>query len=153
MKQGGDIPASGGRFGRNDMKYVVACSPDDRGRAALAAARLFCSADVVLVVCAIVPDGRGCPNAAEWPTEYSGSLRGPAAAPIEEAKRFLGDEVDAVYISRPARSAAEGILELVAELDARMMILGSTVSGPLGRFIVGGADSGLVHATQVPTVL
>jgi nucleotide-binding universal stress UspA family protein len=153
MKQGNDILGSGGRFGRNGTKYVVAYSPDDGGRAALAAARLFCSADVVLAVCAIVPDRRGCPNAAEWPTEYPGSMRGPAAKPFDEAKQFLGDEVDAVYISRAARSPAEGILELVAELDARMMILGSAASVPLGRSTVGGVDSGLVHAMQVPTLL
>src|ERR1700754_1141008 len=113
MKQGSNIPDSGGRFGRNDTKYVVAYSPDDRGRAALAAARLFCSADVVLAVCAIVPDRRGCPNTVEWPTQYPAALRDPAATPLEEAKQFLGDEVDAVYISHAARSPAEGILELV----------------------------------------
>jgi nucleotide-binding universal stress UspA family protein len=153
MRKGSDILGSGGRFGRNGTKYVVAYSPDAGGRAALAAARLFSSGDVVLAVCAIVPDRRGCPNAAEWPTEYPGSMRGPAAKPLDEAKQFLGDEVDAVYTSRAARSPAEGILELVAELDARMMILGSAASGPLGRFTVGGVDGGLVHAAKVPTLL
>ena len=152
MTQGSDSLGSGGRFGRSGAKYVVAYSPDDSGRAALAAARLFSSADVVLAVCAIVPDRRGCPNTAEWPTEYPGSMRGPAAKSLDEAKQFLGDEVDAVYISRAARSPAEGILELVAELDAEMMILGSARFGLPGRATMGGVDSGL-HSAKVPTLL
>lgn len=151
MKHNSDILGSGGRFGRSGTKYVVAYSPNDGGRAALAAARLFSSADVVLAVCAIVPDRRGCPNTAGWPAEDPGSLCGPAAKPLDEAKKFLGDEVDAVYISRAARSPAERILELVAELDAGMMILGSPEWGPPGT--VGGVDRSLVHAAKVPTLL
>jgi hypothetical protein len=86
MKQGSDILRSGGRFGGNGTKYVVAYSPDDGGRAALAAARLFSSSEVVLAVCAIVPDRRCGPNAAECPTKYPDSMRGPAATPLDEAK-------------------------------------------------------------------
>jgi nucleotide-binding universal stress UspA family protein len=153
MRQGSDFPGSGGPLGRSGTKYVVAYSPDDSGRAALAVARLLSTSDVVLAICAIVPDRRGCPSRAQWPTEYPGSMCSPAAKPLDQAKRFLGDEVDAVYISRAARSPAEGVLELVAELDARMMILGAAASGPLGGFAVSGVDSGLVHAAKVPALL
>jgi nucleotide-binding universal stress UspA family protein len=147
-----DILDSGGRFGRSATTYVVAYSADDGGRAALAAARLFSSADVVLAVCAIVPDRRGCSNTAEWPAGDPGSLRSPAATSLDEAKRFLGDAVDAAYISRAARSPAEGILGLVAELDAEMMILGSAGFGLPDRSTMGGVDSGL-HSAKVPTLL
>jgi len=61
--------------------------------------------------------------------------------------------VDAVYITRAARSPAEGLLELVAELDAGMMVLGSARGGPPGRFTLGSVSSCLVHAAKVPAVL
>jgi nucleotide-binding universal stress UspA family protein len=152
MKEGSNTPGSGGRAGRNDMKYVLAYSPDNGGRAALAAARLFSSAEVVLTVCTIIPETWSCPNTAARPADHAEFLRGPAAKALD-GKPFLGDEVDAVYLTRAARSPTEGTFALVAELDAGMMVLGPARGGPPGRFTMGNVNSSLVHAAQVPTVL
>jgi nucleotide-binding universal stress UspA family protein len=153
MKEGSNTFGSGDSAGRNAMKYIVAYTPGNGGRAALAAACLFSSADVVLTVCTIIPESWSHRNAAARRADDAEFLRGPAAKVLDEAKSFLGDEVDAVYITRAARSPAEGLAELVAELDAEMMVLGSARGGPPGRFTMGSVSSCLVHAAKVPTVL
>lgn len=157
MEEGNGTPVdptgSRGRAGRNEMNYVVAYSPDEGGRTALAAARLFCSPDVVLTVCTIIPELGSSPNSAARGTEHAESLWRSAAKGLGEAKAFLGDEVNAVYVTRTARSAAEGILALVAELDAGMVILGAAGSDPSRRFSTGSVTGDIVRAAQVPTVL
>jgi nucleotide-binding universal stress UspA family protein len=135
------------------MNCVVAYSPGNGGRAALAAARLFSCPDVVLTVCTIIPETGGSPNTAVRGAEYAESLWRSAAKGLGEAKAFLGDDVNAVYMTRTARSPAEGILALVAELDAGMVVLGAARGGPSHRFSTGSVTGGILRATQVPTVL
>lgn len=135
------------------MRYVVAYSPDSGGRAALAAARLFSRPTTGLTVCTVVPASWGYPSMAAVDAEYSEFLRAHAAKALDEARELLGEDVDAEYLAREARSPAEGILELVTELDARLVILGSARGGPLGRFTIGSVTSGLLHAAHVPAVL
>ncbi|WP_433289341.1 universal stress protein [Pseudonocardia sp. CA-142604] len=139
-----NVTGARGQASRNSMNYVVAYSPGNGGRAALAAARLFSSADVSLTVCTIIPEVGGHPNTSLWKS---------AATGLDEAKAFLGDEVNAVYITRTASSPAEGILALVAELDAGMVILGAGSGGSFRRFSTGSVTGDLLRATQVPTVL
>jgi len=157
MEEGSDTPGnatdSPGRAGRNDMNYVVAYSPDSGGQAALAAARLFSSPDVVLTVCTIIPEMGSSPHTAVRGAEYAESLWRSAAKGLGEAKAFLGDDVNAVYMTRTARSPAEGILALVAELDAGMVILGSARGEPSRRYSTGSVTGDVLRATQVPTVL
>jgi nucleotide-binding universal stress UspA family protein len=157
MEEGVDTPGnatgSAGRAGRNDMNYVVAYSSDSGGQAALAAARLFSSQDVMLTVCTIIPEMGSSPHTAVGGAEYAESLWRSAAKGLGEAKAFLGDDVNAVYMTRTARSPAEGILALVAELDAGMVVLGASRGEPSRRFSAGSVTGDVLRATQVPTVL
>jgi nucleotide-binding universal stress UspA family protein len=157
MKEGGDPSGNGtdtsGRAGRNDMNYVVAYSPDAGGQAALAAARLFSCPDVVLTVCTIVPEMGSSPHTAVRGAECAESLWRSAAKGLGEAKAFLGEDVNAVYMTRTARSPAEGILALVAELDAGMVVLGAARGEPSRRFSPGCVTGDVLRAAQVPTVL
>jgi nucleotide-binding universal stress UspA family protein len=135
------------------MKYVVAYSPDSGGRAALGVARLFASPKVSLTVCTITPATWGYPSMALVDTEYAEFLGNQANAALDEARRLLGDDVDAEYLARSSRSPTEGVLELVAELDAGMVVLGSAREGPIGRFVMGSVTSSLLHAATVPVAL
>lgn len=157
MEEGNDTSGSRaqsrGRAGRNEMNYVVAYSPGNGGRTALAAARLFSSPDVALTVCTIIPELGNSSNSAARGAGHAESLWRSAAKGLGEAKAFLGDDVNAVYMTRTARSAAEGILALVAELDAGMVILGAARGDPSRRFSTGSSTGDVVLAAQVPTVL
>jgi nucleotide-binding universal stress UspA family protein len=149
----GNATDSPGRAGRNDMTYVVAYSPDSGGRAALAAARLFSSPDVVLTVCTIIPEMGSSLNTAGRGAEYAESLWRAAAKGLGEAKGFLGDDVNAVYMTRTGRSPADGILSLVAELGAGMVVLGAARGEPARRFSAGSVTGDVLRAAQVPTVI
>ncbi|GAA1187165.1 universal stress protein [Pseudonocardia alaniniphila] len=157
MEEGIDTPGnaadSAGRSGRNDMNCVVAYSPDGGGQAALAAARLFSSPGVVLTVCTIIPEMASSPHTAVGGAEDAESLWRSAAKGLGEAKAFLGDDVNAVYMTRTARSPAEGIIALVAEVDAGMVVLGASRDEPSHRFSVGSVTGDVLRGTQVPTVL
>lgn len=135
------------------MKYVVAYSADSGGRAALDVARLFAAPNLTLTVCTITPATWGYPSMAAVDAEYAEFLRAHAAKALDDARAQLGDDVDAEYLARAARSPTDGLLELVAELDAGMVILGSARGGPLGRFAMGSVTSSLLHAAPVPVAL
>jgi nucleotide-binding universal stress UspA family protein len=136
------------------MRYLVAYSADSGGRCALALGRLFgATGDVRLVVCTITPTTWGYPSAARVDAEYAEFLAGHAAKALDEARRLLGDDVDAEFVARAARTPTDGILELVEELSAGMVVLGSGQGGPLGRFTVGSVTNKLLHGAPVPVAL
>lgn len=136
------------------MRYVVAYSADSGGRAALALGRLFAgTGGASLTVCLITPATWGYPSMARVDLEYAEFLSKHAAEALDEARQLLGDDVDAEYVARSARSTTEGILALVAELDAGLVILGSARGGPLGRFTLGSVTDSLLHASPVPVAL
>ncbi|WP_232668096.1 universal stress protein [Pseudonocardia sp. TRM90224] len=135
------------------MKYVVAYSRDSGGRSALAVARLFAGGKTSLCVCTITPATWGYPSMAAVDVEYAEFLSSHAAAALEEARAFLGEDVDAEFLARSARTPAAGALELVAELDAGLVVIGSARGGPLGRFAFGSVTSSLLHTSPVPVAL
>jgi nucleotide-binding universal stress UspA family protein len=136
------------------MKYVVAYSPDSGGRAAIALARLFAGTEgISFVVCTITPATWGYPSQARVDQEYSDFLKSHATAVLDEARQSLGEDVDAEYVTRSARSITEGIIELGTELGAGLVILGSARGGPLGRFTLGGVTDSLLHSSPVPVAL
>ena len=134
------------------MRYLVAYSADSGGRAALAVARLF-AGDVTLTVVTITPETWGYPSSARVDAEYAQFLSEHAAKALEEARQFLGEDVEAEFLARVARSTIEGILDVIKELDAKMVILGSARSGPFGRFVGGSISDSLLHVAPVPVAL
>ena len=135
------------------MKYVVGYSADSGGRGALAVGRLFATGDMKLTVCTIVPETWGYPSLARVDAEYAEFLTSQATAALDEAKRMLGPDVPAEYLVTATRSPVDGVLALVEELDAKLVVLGSSRAGPFGRFAVGSVTNSLLHAAPVPVAL
>lgn len=136
------------------MRYVVGYAPDSGGRAALCLARLFATSDAIqFTVCMVTPSTWGYPSPARVDAEYAGFLKEIATKELEAAKQLLGEDANADYVVRPARSSAEGLLELIADLDAKLAILGSGRSGPLGRLALGSVTDALLHSSPVPVGL
>jgi nucleotide-binding universal stress UspA family protein len=134
--------------------YLVAYSADSGGRGALAVGRLLgSSGGVRLLVCTIVPETWGYPSMARVDAEYAEFLDTYASKALDEARAALGDSVDAEYRAHAAGSPTEGLLELAAESEVSMVILGSSRSGPVGRFAVGSVTNSLLHSAPVPVAL
>lgn len=128
---------------------------DDRSGLELAAT-LARSAGLPMVVVTVVP--------ATWPTPVMGAAdrdfggwateQGTAAA--REAEAVLADiapEVEATTRWVSARSVASGLLGLVDETQASMIVIGSGTDVGHGQINIGSTTSRLLHTSPVPVAM
>jgi nucleotide-binding universal stress UspA family protein len=85
--------------------------------------------------------------------EYAEFLKQHAEKTISEARETLGELVQAEFVTRPARSATDGLISAATEMDASLIVLGSARHGPIGRFTVGSVTNELLHSAPLPVVL
>src|SRR5918997_3789774 len=133
-------------------RFVVAYGGDKRSKAALRlgvvlAQSLDAHLDVVLVVRADDPFGAPYP-----PSGDVGPLvEEQALAWLDEARALVPDDVSLATHLRHDRSVAHGVLEAVAELGARLVVVG-TAAGPQG-VTVGSVARHLLPASPLPGAL
>ena len=136
------------------MNYLVGLTADRGGRDALALGRMLArSGDVTLTVCIVLPEVWGHPSLARVDAEYAAFLTRYAEDTIAEAREFIGDVVQAEYVSTSARTATEGLTSTATRMDAGLVVLGSARHGPFGRFAVGSVTNEMLHTAPVPVVL
>jgi nucleotide-binding universal stress UspA family protein len=130
------------------MTLVVGYAPGGRGGAVLHLAGMLArSAQEDLLVCAVVPS--------PWPrrstetdSEYRRFLDGRAHAALERARERLADDVPIDVLAHHARSAPAGLLELVEQRQATMIVVGMS-----GHPAIGSATARLLHGSPVPVAL
>jgi nucleotide-binding universal stress UspA family protein len=136
------------------VRYVVGLSADRGGQDALSLGRMLSrTGDVTLTVCMVLPEVWGYPSLARVDAEYAEFLKRYADEAISDASTVLGESVRAEYVTRPARSATEGLIATATELDADLIVLGSARHGPLGRFTLGSVTTEMLHSAPLPVVL
>jgi nucleotide-binding universal stress UspA family protein len=109
-----------------------------------------------LTVVTIVPKPWTFPSPARVDAEYAAWADQLAADSAREAERELAalGELPAVhYHSHAHRSVSGGLTEVVTELDAEMLVLGSSASGALGQVVVGSTADHLLHCCPVPIAI
>jgi nucleotide-binding universal stress UspA family protein len=135
------------------MTMIVGYAPDERGKAALHLASMFArSSGEDLVVASVVP-APWFPGMAKIDSEYHEYLDGAADAALDRAKEYLPDDVEAQFVRHNARSAPAGLLQLAAEYDANMVVLGSSSAGLFGHVALGSVTDRLVHSSPVSIAL
>jgi nucleotide-binding universal stress UspA family protein len=135
------------------MTMIVGYAPDGGGSAVLhLAAMLARSADDNVVVCSVVP-APWVPGMARIDAEYREYLDKLADAALEAARRRMPDDVPAAYVRHRARSAPTGLLDVAAEHDAHLVVLGSSCAGPFGHATLGSVSDRLLHSSPVVTAL
>ena len=133
------------------MNYLVGLTADRGGRDALALGRMLVrTGDVTLIVCIVLPEVWGHPSLARVDAEYAAFLKQYAEDTIAEAREFVGDAVQAEYVSASARTATEGLITTAREKDAVLIVLGSARHGPFGRFAMGSVTNEMLHTAPVP---
>ncbi|HEY6714290.1 MAG TPA: universal stress protein [Rubrobacter sp.] len=136
------------------MNYLVGLTADRGGRDALALGRMLVrTGDVTLTVCIVLPEVWGHPSLARVDAEYAAFLKQYAQDTIAEAREFVGDAVQAEYVSTSAPTATEGLITTAREKDAVLIVLGSARHGPFGRFAVGSVTNEVLHTAPVPLAL
>ena len=135
------------------MTMIVGYAPDERGRAALHLGALLArSAGDRLVVCSVVPSP-WVPGMARVDAEYRSYLDATADEALERARENLPPGVEATFVRHSARSAAVGLLELAAEHEAVLVVLGSSSAGAFGHIVLGSVTDRLLHSSPVSLAL
>lgn len=109
-----------------------------------------------LTVASIVPRPWSFPSTARVDAEYAAWADQLAADSATEAQRELATiatDVPVSYHSHAHRSVGGGLTEVVAELGAEVLVLGSSSNGQLGRVVVGSAADRLLHSSPVPVAI
>ena len=120
---------------------------------AAAAARTLGSS---LTVVTIVPRPWTTPSPARVDAEYSDWAEKLAADSADEVQRFfaaLPDPVPVTYHSHAHRSVSGGLIDVVGELDAEVLVLGSSANGGLGQVVVGSTTDRMLHSAPVPVAI
>lgn len=135
------------------MTMIVGYAPDGGGSAVLHLAGMLArSAKEDVVVCSVVP-APWVPGMARIDAEYQDFLDKLADAALGEARRRMPVDVPATYVRHRARSAPTGLLEVAAEHDAQLVVLGSSCAGPFGHVALGSVTDRLLHSSPVMTAL
>ncbi len=109
-----------------------------------------------LTVATIVPKPWTFPSPARVDAEYAAWADQLAADSAREAQRELGGigaSLEISYHSHAHRSVSGGLTDVVAELDADLLVLGSSSNGQLGQVVVGSTADRLLHSSPVPVAI
>ena len=113
-----------------------------------------------LTVVTIVPKPWTFPSPARVDAEFAVWADQLAADSAREAQRELHAISNAIdhplevrYHSHAHRSVSGGIIDVVNELDAQLLVLGSSSNGQLGQVVVGSSADRLLHSAPVPVAV
>jgi nucleotide-binding universal stress UspA family protein len=103
--------------------------------------RLARSLNTSLTVATIVSDDR---------------VRGLGSASADEAAEHLRDlarGIEVGFVDRAHRSVSGGLIEIVEDVDADVLVLGSLPSGGRGGLAIGSTADWLLHASPAPVAI
>jgi nucleotide-binding universal stress UspA family protein len=109
-----------------------------------------------LAVATVVPRPWTTPSIARIDAEYADWASQLAADSEVEARRALADIIEGIDVSfhkTSHRSVSGGLVQIVEELDAAFLILGSAADGHLGQVVVGSTGDRLLHSSPVPLAI
>jgi nucleotide-binding universal stress UspA family protein len=110
------------------------------------------SLGVDMVVCTVVPPPWP-PGAGRVDAEYQAHLDREAHEAVERARAQVPAGLAAEFVVARARSASAGLLDVGDEHGARLLVLGSSTAGVLGRVAFGSVAERLLHSSPLPVVL
>ena len=114
-----------------------------------------------LTVTTVVPRPWTTPSPARVDAEYAAWADQLAADSAREAGRYLDSlpldshrgRLEVRYHSHAHRSVSGGLVEVVGELDAEVLVLGSSANGQLGQVVVGATADRLLHSSPVAVAI
>lgn len=124
---------------------------------AVAAARTL---ETTLTVATIVPKPWTFPSPARVDAEFAVWADQLAADSAREAQRELhaissatGETLEVHYHSHAHKSVSGGMVDVVNEVGAQLLVLGSSANGQLGQVVVGSTADRLLHSSPVPVAI
>ncbi|PYI66879.1 universal stress protein UspA [Arthrobacter livingstonensis] len=136
------------------MRFVVGYTANARGGDAVnLAVALARSQGASLDLVMVLPEDS--PYNGAYPPEsgFESILAGQLAAWLDEGLALVPADVPAKAHIRRGESEAEALISAAVELDAAMLVIGASSTGPFKRFSIGSVAGALLHASTVPVVL
>jgi nucleotide-binding universal stress UspA family protein len=135
------------------VTLVVGLPRDERATAAIhLGGKLARSFDEDLVVCTVVPPPWP-PGMGRVDAEYQEYLDQSAKEAIERARGLVPPDCCPEFVVARASSTSAGLVAVAKEHGARMLVLGSSTAGVLGRVAFGSVADRLLHSSPLPVVL
>lgn len=139
------------------MSVVVGYTPGKGGRGSLdLGLQLAHALDEPMAVVTVVPRQWSTPSMARVDAEYGEYARQVAEEAERQAREYLTETtvtVDVTYRAVPGRSIPGALVDVVTELHATVLVLGSSTDGQVGRVVVGSTADKLLHASPVPLAI
>lgn len=139
------------------MSVVVGYTPGRGGRGSLdLGLQLAHALDEPMAVVTVVPRQWSTPSMARVDAEYGEYARQVGEEAERQAREYLTDttvKVDVTYRAVTGRSIASALVRALGELDATVLVLGSSTDGQVGRVVVGSTADKLLHASPVPLAI
>lgn len=139
------------------MTVVVGYLAGKSGRAPLhLAASAARTLQTSLTVTTVVPRPWTFPSPARVDAEYAAWADQLAADSANEARHVLaaiGPDLEIKYHGHAHRSVSGGLVEVVTEQNAELLVLGSSASGRLGQVVMGSTADRLMHSSPVPLAI
>jgi len=85
--------------------------------------------------------------------EYQGHVTARATTSLQRVVDRVRGDLDISVEVRQSTSVPRGLMELVDEHDAGLVVVGSSSSGLLGRVALGSVTERLVHTAEVPVAI
>jgi nucleotide-binding universal stress UspA family protein len=109
-----------------------------------------------LTVVTVVPKPWTTPSPARIDAEYAAWADQLAADSAKEAQRYLAaisTDLEVAYRSQAHRSVSGGLIDVIADLGAELLVLGSSANGQLGQVVVGSTADRLLHSAPIPVAI
>lgn len=138
------------------MRFIVGYAADDQGHEALElGAWLAAQYDAELTVAYVVPDDFPVPTIVDLRESLPAEVRARVEGWLGRAEAWLADHAGVRADTRivPAASPARGLIGLAHQLDARLIVLGSSRKGGGRHFGIGTVSGQLLHESPVPLAL
>lgn len=85
--------------------------------------------------------------------EYQGHVTARATTSLQRVVDRVRGDLDISVEVRQSTSVPRGLMEMVDEHDAGLVVVGSSSSGLLGRVALGSVTERLVHTAEVPVAI
>ncbi len=135
------------------MTTLIGLTPGEQGVGALHLGAMVARSGADDVVVAVVVPTPWPPNPYRSDQEFLALQEQLGQEALDHARKVIGPDLNARYELRKARSVSSGLLEVVAEVGATQVVLGSASSGAWGQVALGGIAQRLMHSCELPVLL
>jgi nucleotide-binding universal stress UspA family protein len=135
------------------MTIIAGCAPRESDNAALELAAMLARSTGEDVVVAVVVAAAWPPSTERVDADYRAYLKKHGEQSLEQARAWMPADVKTQFVLHQSTSIPTGLLEVVADHDATVLVLGSADSGGLGHVALGSVTDRIVHSSPVTVAL